>query len=633
MQVRTFFVAILFAVGLSAYAQNGLGQGQGVVAPSTNPSQARKACDHCGIAMGNATYPWQHESWCPYYRPQSSGARSSVSAVNVARLSVASTAMSAVGSLLSGLISNKATKPVDNTQYENDSFGGQTTFGSSYIAATANDNHTLVVLRDAKTQKVGVWHNAYQFYSGNPGSSSYQWVTGFWMLQPVYEEIYLGQIDAKKDKYAWAVVRTDVKKKGETEAQWDVYYLDIKFCDKGNPILISPFKGSRVNFDLRSGWVSMAQKDSKTGEEKWGLWDIDLVQKFYRGKYGYKEVGMIEKIAPQYSYLGTPVGPNKWTFAQKEKGGDIGIVNDKNAVCFPFEFSSVRTDPDALMVKKDGNDKWALLFNDKTRTDYLFDEVTLPVGGYAFRQGDKWGFASYGKGGPVVLPAEYESITREVLDPELINNVYDGPALIVKKNNRWGVYEMNGNALIPEVIPKREEVLYYLGSSANDSYALASRSERKALRSKAGEFESDADFQARLRDASLEKQYEEKALLQFQKQFIVDRIKAAHDARGGLSLKWGSYDKEQGAFPFTSNLSTIPTYLLPVPIDEGPAFREALPTLKYTDAWPTASFFLCDDVVQIGELTLKLPNGKTYRYVHPKFPQHTGPVVKYKELF
>ena len=52
---------------LYAQAQGaGLSQGQAVKSTTANPTQAKKTCSECGITMGNVTYSWQHETWCPY---------------------------------------------------------------------------------------------------------------------------------------------------------------------------------------------------------------------------------------------------------------------------------------------------------------------------------------------------------------------------------------------------------------------------------------------------------------------------------------------------------------------------------------------------------------------------------------
>ena len=67
-----------------------------------------KTCSECGIVKYNVTYPWQHHTWCPYYRPQSSGSSSSSSMTNYGAYTVANAATSAIGALLTdALFGNK----------------------------------------------------------------------------------------------------------------------------------------------------------------------------------------------------------------------------------------------------------------------------------------------------------------------------------------------------------------------------------------------------------------------------------------------------------------------------------------------------------------------------------------------
>ena len=100
-------LALLTTVAVGAQAQGaGLSQGQAYVAPTTTPTKAKKTCPNCGITMGNITYPWQHESWCPYYRSSGGSSSSRSSSRSYGTYTAASAATTALGSLLSGLISS-----------------------------------------------------------------------------------------------------------------------------------------------------------------------------------------------------------------------------------------------------------------------------------------------------------------------------------------------------------------------------------------------------------------------------------------------------------------------------------------------------------------------------------------------
>ena len=95
---------------LYAQAQGaGLSQGEAVKQTTSNPSTTRKTCPSCGITKGNVTYAWQHESWCPYYREQGGGGSAHKSSGSSSTAyTAASAATSALGSLLSGMISSRS---------------------------------------------------------------------------------------------------------------------------------------------------------------------------------------------------------------------------------------------------------------------------------------------------------------------------------------------------------------------------------------------------------------------------------------------------------------------------------------------------------------------------------------------
>ena len=71
---KILFLLVILMCALGTYAQN-------------------KVCSECGIVKYNVTYPWQHHTWCPYYRPQSSGSSSNSSTVNYGAYTVAYTVL------------------------------------------------------------------------------------------------------------------------------------------------------------------------------------------------------------------------------------------------------------------------------------------------------------------------------------------------------------------------------------------------------------------------------------------------------------------------------------------------------------------------------------------------------------
>ena len=100
-----------------------------------------------------------------------------------------------------------------------------------------------------------------------------------------------------------------------------------------------------------------------------------------------------------------------------------------------------------------------------------------------------------------------------------------------------------------------------------------------------------------------------------------------------MTINWHDYDAERQSFPFSSNLSPIPLYYLPVPIADGPAFREALASVRTKDLLQTAKIFIYQHFAQIATLNITLPDGKTYHYVNPGLEGYTSPIVNYSDLY
>jgi hypothetical protein len=115
--------------------------------------------------------------------------------------------------------------------------------------------------------------------------------------------------------------------------------------------------------------------------------------------------------------------------------------------------------------------------------------------------------------------------------------------------------------------------------------------------------------------------------------FLRSMLDKAVGSNTGMTINWHDYDAEKGAFPFTSNLSAIPIYYLTVPIEDGPAFRQALASVRTKDLLQTAKIFIYQHFAQIAEMDVKLPSGKTYHYVNPGLKGYTGPIMNYSDLY
>ncbi len=642
---------MLLTLPLGAWAQAGLSQGEAVAKTTPNPTSSKKHCPHCGITMGNVTYPWQHESWCPYYRSQSSGGGSSSSSISSTVTGAAIGVGAAVlGSALADLLTSALDHSNgDNNYYRNDNFGGQISFKTQYYS---DDDHTCVVLRDPKAGKVGVWHNAYVFnHKSDPQPTS-----GFWILQPVFDQIYMGTQMGK----AYAITLRKVTKKGVTTPEWEVYEFGLgNMCYRGHATIISPYTASDVEFSLKANKI-MLQKDNV-----WSLYKIDRSDpkeikkhpimlkplataqfdsiQFYANqnivwKDGY--AGIIddngkELIPVKYKEVGTVIGKNKWAWAVADDG-NAGLVNTKGEVILPFEHASIHVDEYGVNARRDGEDKYFVLLDDGTKTDALYDDVTFTKDGYVYSVDGLYGFAT--PKGKKILDPEFESILLVDYNTDLgmVNNPYVGKkVLYVKKNGLWGVAHLgDGSYIIEPLILDKDKVMTYLGKSLQwTDYYMAARNWRHDYLNTKDEFETEAQFQARKADPAANEAYADKKMEGYPSVFLTNMIRYTVKTNGSIDITWHNYDADKGAFPFSSNLSAIPIYYLSVPIEEGPTFRQALSNIRTKDMIQSASFMIYQHFAQIAEMDITLPSGKVYHYVNPGLEGYTGPIVKYTDLY
>ena len=647
-KILVSFFALLTTV--SVFAQAGLSRGEAVVNPSGNPQQAKKHCPHCGITMGNITYPWQHENWCPYYRSNGSGSSSSSSS------SVTATAISTGAAVLGSAISSLITSAMDhssgdNNYYRNEAFGGQISFKTDYYS---DDDHTCVVLRDPRSGKKGIWHNAYVFnHKSDPQPTS-----GFWILQPVFDQIYMGEHMSK----AFAITCQTKTKKGQEKQEWQVYEFGLgSMCYKGHATIISPFAAEDVEFSLKTDKL-MLQKDGL-----WGLYKVarsgpDEIKKrpitlkplaepqfdsiqFYgtqncvwkSGHAGIIDDNGKELIPVKYKDVGTVIGKNKWAWAVADDG-NAGLVNTRGEVILPFEHGSIHVDEYGVSARRDGEDKYFVLLSDGTKTPALYDDVTFTKDGYVFEQNGLYGFAN--QQGKTVLEPAFESIQIVNHDPELvkftkINDDYVGKKMFfVKQDGKWGVKRWaDGSYIMEPLVLDRSKVLYYLGTLKTFDYEMMERDQRASYSTGKDEFETQAQYEARQADPAANAVYVDKKMEGFPLLFLRAQIKKAAESGSGMTINWHDYDAERQSFPFSSNLSPIPLYYLPVPIADGPAFREALASVRTKDLLQTAKIFIYQHFAQIATLDITLPDGKTYHYVNPGLEGYTGPIVNYSDLY
>lgn len=186
-------LALLVAVTVGAQAQGaGLSQGEAVKQTTVTHTTTRKTCPHCGITKGNITYPWQHESWCPYYRSQGGSSSSRSSSRSYGTYTAASAVTSALGSLLSGMISSGFSRSTTPSPIRQEQAAKQKELMDK--VHFARSMYIQSMLADEKFWEVGdyaVVQGTYK-YEGCQAFGIINKKTGKYVLDPNKKEYYYG---------------------------------------------------------------------------------------------------------------------------------------------------------------------------------------------------------------------------------------------------------------------------------------------------------------------------------------------------------------------------------------------------------------------------------------------------------
>ena len=203
---------------------------------------------------------------------------------------------------------------------------------------------------------------------------------------------------------------------------------------------------------------------------------------------------------------------------------------------------------------------------------------------------------------------------------------YDPAATLVCKDGKWGLLDTHDRVLIPCVYPKVSGDVYTGIRGAYQIFPQICYShwyiDTLIEYLPKGEFEKQADYQARMASPELQARYLEKQLGPLQEAYIKwTKLEVAI---------YGQYDSERECFTIVPK-ATIPhpsnpdgvfvpifwhAFELPVPLAEAPAFKEAFNDIK-KEAVLAAKLSVRGEVVDIDEITFTLPDGHTYRYVNP----------------
>lgn len=562
----TFALLAIVAVGAQAQGA-GLSQGQAYVAPTTTTTtKAKKTCPNCGITMGNITYPWQHESWCPYYRAKNTGTTSSGSRSSSNAGIVAGGIASGLGSALSGAFSNwlNSEPKKDYSVYKNNNQGG---FLNRWYAYDPNDEQKYVVVRFG--DKVGIWENAWTYHDRSKGEThSYP---GEWVITPKkYDYIWMSYCGTEL-KRVMAVVGVKQKKSNAM-----FYGLNNARRELIKPNKYTKFRTVRA-LENTPLVVAFGYTDEQ-GRDKWDLWKVVMVKEKNSSYTNVVQVGapyddvaiwdkyvrvtnggrsrMLDHFGKDvynrdFATVGPPIEPTKMAWSQDETGGKYGVIDSLGRSLLPCEYDMINIMNKGVLLTKD---------NKK---------------GYYYANGNK-------------LPCEYDKI-RE----------YGAGVLVEKDGNTW--IEHVGKSIplyVYNTEEEIEEIAKKWGKNVEDKtfekwYTKESAAVREQYMKK-DQFEKESDYKIRIADKTAQEKFVSEKMGDAMSRFLTTNL-----AKDSL-FRGGEYDSEMECFEFFPSQCPWNAFRYPVAIADAKQFNSEFVSAKVEER------MLRFDTPSVKQFTLKI---------------------------
>ncbi len=589
-RILTFLFCL--TVSVSLFAQAGLSQGQALKQTTANPTSAKKTCSYCGIEMGNITYPWQHETWCPYYKSRSAaGSSSSSSSSSVASQAAAGVAAVAVGSALGNALSNwlNSEPKGDYKRYTTNVPGH--TLGYKYDERSGGEKvPDYVVLRDSGKDKLGVWKNAWTYTETMKSDKNYGKMTdypGQWMIKPKYDFINLRSPGVDSEGYAIggcvAIVGLKSGKGDNAPMKYGLVEANISW-GYGHELIPVKYAGCVAANPENLGWTLLVimGNPGKDGKMIWGVWRVGKKRKPNQ----FDKMEAFSVLPEQFEAV-TIYQPG---YIAASKYGKFGLYDKEGHNLLPHEYASLSVSPTGIVraQKEEGGKFGVLDLQGKTLVPFDYENVILCNGGTAI----------YGNGGlyGALLPSG-ESIPIEytnIRESFWIKKGGEKVITIFVEKDGISYYRSNGR-----LIPVRTT----LDVEAKEGISFSSWYNEKTAKlkeefMKKGEFEKEADYQARIADpANLGN-------------FLSSRIPAPVDEYMKQSkhrIVFGTYDTENECFQSYLEESPWDIIRIPVPIDVAPYFKEK----RRANITPS-ELVLLDDYPAIKSMTIAV-GGETWR--------------------
>ncbi|MBO4662525.1 MAG: hypothetical protein J5630_07480 [Bacteroidaceae bacterium] len=549
-------LALLVAVTLGAQAQGaGLSQGQAVRQTTANPTRVRKTCSHCGITMGNITYAWQHESWCPYYRSSGGSSSSRSSSSSYGTYTAASAASYALGSLLSGLISSSWSGP--RQTYDPNKEAREREYKENY-------NRIFEKKKIRRNESRKYWkYGDYEILSnGHVPSEKCDGCRGY-SNSKKYSINTLSLVNTKTGKEIIPKLTEAIHKQYKSKK---IPYGTLCLEDDNYGVIIYFFDSKQQESSpLLDGMLFVDELTIYNNRIGKKIYDYD-----YSGLCNIVNDSLqwLLKIRTPYSHLGEDFNyiPNSTCFIKEGKNYKTLYAPLKSITLDSLH--SVDTDKEFIYVRQMKDTLNYKIYDMEFTpmfTEYPQIELKqLSDIGVYFLLGNEQGYGVIDKKKNVVIPFIYNS---------------DKAA-----NKAWNIYK-------------------------NLSYTAWYKQEAAKYVDKKGEFEKTDHFEARMKDAKMQEEYLRDIMADAPERYLEEKVWE----KGELQLTIGEYDADEECFPISVGIAPWNSIMLPVPISEAKDFKKEFASIKSAAA-KSAQLGIRNDAPSIEAITFTTANGKKYQY-------------------
>lgn len=532
----------------------GLSQGEAVKSPTYNPTTTtRKSCPNCGITMGKVTYAWQHEDWCPHYRSQGGGSSSSRSSSNSTSYTAATAVTSALGSLLSGMISSgsnstSSPKPQRTPEEIKNSKVNHSKFVQRMLADEKfwNVGDYAVVKGDQKRKDLDRKCISYGIKNTK---------TGNYVINPFNSKPNKGDcilFRGMKDVTAGNTFRLYEPPAGDPTGKPFVicYPSPYKWEIPSNGKGYWRFQG------FNQDWYQINDQDQLERLEEVKLEEV------YKstGCYYIKRVGKVGVYVLALS--------DNYTYDSNGLATGFVSQNIRVDMIIPVKYDSIiRKGSFYHAIKADGFD--------------LYDAQNLKQANPGLKK--------------------YDELTK------IYHVNWKLEALL---NGKYGLVDYEGRVMIPFIYNSREELKKVEGVKHNSiSYSIWYKNEAAKYIDKKGEFEKTDHFEARMKDAKLQEEYLREVMADAPQRYFEEYV----PNKDKLQLILGEYDADKECFPISLDIAPWNIFMLPVPIAEAKDFKKEFNSIT-PDAIKTAQLGIRYDAPSIESITYTTSSGKVYKY-------------------